>query len=178
MQFSVGNDHISFPDEIEYYNVIWSRLCRSRNEYIELFIKNCDNLGSAQNLVSSGNELGLKYLDSVFVSFDDIFIKTGMYDFNARYLRQHYLYSHIIKEYCDTIEEIKNALDAINQKRDSVYRARDISKNTRPRVVGGGFGVANAVKGILIAESINLAVGAIHGGFNFICIGLSRRRSL
>lgn len=54
-----------------------------------------------------------------------------------------------------------------NQKEEEKqYRA--YKKEARTRLVGGGFGVSGAIKGMAVAGSVNLATGIVHSIFNSI----------
>lgn len=71
-----------------------------------------------------------------------------------------------INRYCRHLGPVLDAVigqyDKIiaNQKGKSEYRQR--RKASRGRVIGGGFGVSGAVKGMATAGAMNMATGAVH----------------
>ena len=84
-----------------------------------------------------------------------------------------YLYNFLNDERCfDPLEEeCDDFLRAVSQLDGAVeenVRMRERRKDSRARVVGGGFGLEGAVKGMLTAEGMNLAIGAGHSLVNAI----------
>lgn len=56
------------------------------------------------------------------------------------------------------------------EQRDAYRTAR---RQNRGRIIGGGFGLEGAVKGMATAGAANLAIGAAHGAFNLVAKGFS-----
>ncbi|OUN08455.1 hypothetical protein B5G42_14540 [Flavonifractor sp. An91] len=71
-----------------------------------------------------------------------------------------------ISEYCDNlgavVEEITEEYHKILAHQQEMTEYRQMRKASRGRVVGGGFGLSGAVKGMATAGAINMATGALH----------------
>ena len=74
----------------------------------------------------------------------------------------------IIDESCDALDEVAEAYNGIiaQQEAEEEYRAE--RKASRGRVVGGGFGVGGALKGMATAGAMNAISGAGHSLVNAI----------
>ncbi|MGN1251169.1 MAG: hypothetical protein ACI4XW_13925 [Candidatus Spyradocola sp.] len=66
-----------------------------------------------------------------------------------------------LSELVDWIEEFQMA----NEKKEQYRQQR---KANRGRVIGGGFGLSGAIKGILTAKAINAATGAAYSVYNMV----------
>ena len=55
---------------------------------------------------------------------------------------------------------------AISDKAQAERQEREMQKEDRPRVIGGGFGLSGAAKGMLEAGAINMMTGAAYSLFN------------
>lgn len=58
--------------------------------------------------------------------------------------------------------EIKLQLTQLQQDRDNAIRNNELKKQNRGRLVGGGFGIRGAAKGILTASAVNAVTGSIY----------------
>lgn len=73
---------------------------------------------------------------------------------------------------CQTIDKIIRSLQGkhsdFERQRYQAEQYRDARKDSRFRVVGGGFGIGGAVQGMATAGAINLVTGMAHSVFNGI----------
>ncbi len=79
----------------------------------------------------------------------------------------------IFKDFCSYTRKVDNVLDEVTSKicsiterydKEKEYRA--LRKANRGKVVGGGFGLKGAVKGMATAGTVNMATGAVHSVVN------------
>lgn len=68
----------------------------------------------------------------------------------------------ITSEFKQFHENASNILSEINNNLNAQYEYRSAKKQNRSRLIGGGFGISGAVKGIIAAESINAISGLAH----------------
>ena len=54
----------------------------------------------------------------------------------------------------------------LNHEKQAAERYREMRKESRGRLIGGGFGIVGALKGIVMAEAFNLVTGAAHSLYN------------
>lgn len=58
------------------------------------------------------------------------------------------------------------AYKRLNHEQQAAERYRDMRKESRGRLIGGGFSISGALKGIAIAETFNILTGAAHSLYN------------
>lgn len=77
-----------------------------------------------------------------------------------------------LQKYCFQSEivamGIKEQYNAILGRQEGMRQYRQVRKDSRGRVIGGGFGVSGAVKGMATAGAINMTTGALHSIGNAI----------
>ncbi|MCH3950913.1 MAG: hypothetical protein LKE33_08310 [Acidaminococcus sp.] len=95
-------------------------------------------------------------------------IEKKIYDYDKSALYNKLLEAHIFDQIDEDCEELFNIYDKIEASIDENERAREMRKETRSRVSGGGFGLTGAIKGMLLAEGMNLATGLAHDFINFV----------
>jgi uncharacterized OB-fold protein len=65
-------------------------------------------------------------------------------------------------EWEETLESMINQISDIESDKAAAIEYRKMRKASRSRIVGGGFGLGGAIKGMAAAGSINMATGAAH----------------
>ena len=138
---------------------------RAQEHYVELYLAENKNLN---DVFKKGKEQGDKVIVAALTFWAELLIESGYYDINASELISLYnktnAYSNWERAY-DKIAEKYIALELSKEQQEAYRKAR---KNSRGRLVGGGFGVAGAAKGIATAGVFNLATGAVHGTVNMV----------
>lgn len=71
-------------------------------------------------------------------------------------------------EFEGVLNEYKEKYQEIIEAKESQKEYRDARKNGRGKLIGGGFGVGGAVKGIAMAGTVNAATGMLHSISNAI----------
>ena len=75
-------------------------------------------------------------------------------------------------EYCcntfQVLQEIQAQYQQILNEQESMREYREVRKDNRGRIIGGGFGLRGAAKGIITAGAINATTGALHSLGNAI----------
>lgn len=92
-------------------------------------------------------------------------VDNGIYDFSDKDLLSQMSQFNTISE---GMEDLLEPFDEIIQANSSAQQYRELRKESRSRVVGGGFGFEGAVKGMAAAGAMNAAAGIGHSIFNSI----------
>jgi hypothetical protein len=164
--YKLFNQSVSFPDSAERFfdmqHRVWGALTSASTAFNEWY-KNCgDILTVLKGYEKKSTELVIKYANKPL--FDEL-PTHGIYDISE---------DSYDKE-CLDFSNSSDAYDAVADKYDEIiaeqaaeeeYRAE--RKANRGRVVGGGFGVGGALKGMATAGAMNAIAGAGHGIVNAI----------
>lgn len=168
-EFKVGNQILKVSDELEEYNKLHHRFVLSAEGAKKLFRTYYEEFNSSlddvRNKVKSE---AMESLHDVIVDNISMLLNQDIYDVDQYIFIDEYCDS---KEYlpifdaCDVVINKCNQID-INLERKKVER--EYNKETRGRVMGGGFGFAGAIKGMATAEAMNFATGVAYSGANMI----------
>lgn len=80
-----------------------------------------------------------------------------------RFLQQMFSWG---KEFDGAISKLADQFFALTNEKQMAEDYREYRKDSRARIVGGGFGLGNAIEGMAVAGSINLVTGLAHSVFN------------
>ena len=173
--FPLANQQISVSDSRYNYLTLrnnYIQIARqAESEYEELFQSKYRDM---KHLVEEGLSDGYQLIFEKIAIASDQLVKMGDYTstpesfFNDHFLdrtRWEEKFGRVLDKYMD-IE-----LDAENLK-----QYRQARKDSRGLIVGGGFGIEGAAKGMAIAGAANLATGALHGIFNSIGNAISNAK--
>jgi len=92
----------------------------------------------------------------------------GRYDVDKRYIVETYCSSGADTYWKETVQTLEADYHKIQDGADREKMEREIRKESRSRMVGGGFGLSGALKGMIEAGAINATTGAAHSLFNAI----------
>lgn len=93
--------------------------------------------------------------------------KNGVYNIDRRMLMNDYLID-CLDEYFEALDQMMDKLDQITQTQNREKEYRRMRKASRGRMVGGGFGLSGALKGMAEAGMINATTGMAHSMFNMV----------
>lgn len=85
----------------------------------------------------------------------------GVYSIDEDIFVRKYL-SGFDEEFYDTLDKMMDRIDEIDGQLASEKRYRELRKASRGRVVGGGFGLGGALKGMATAGVMNATTGMAH----------------
>lgn len=153
---------------------------RLRNELIgtgdmaaEDFLGAFANLSGAHDAAAQGYEIGADIILRYARLGVDSLIKDGFYDVTL----EHF-YANYLSRYCswdDAFAQWEAAYNEIIEAGEDMARYRQQRRDNRSRLVGGGFSILGAAKGIALAGAANMASGIAHGLVN--TVGNARTRS-
>lgn len=157
---------VTFANELIEYNkyyVEYKELANKlTNQFVNHYKKECKSL---DDVVEKGIDIATSYLLQALEStVHNTIKKYKIYELNLEdFVNQFYEPYMNFEEYTNIITdqyaEIVFAKEALEEYRKS-------RKNNRARIVGGGFGVKGAVKGMALAGTANMVSGAAHSIFN------------
>ncbi|MCM1266826.1 MAG: hypothetical protein NC302_02895 [Bacteroidales bacterium] len=128
-----------------------------------------DEYGTFTNLVNRIETDCSRILSGFASTFVEKVIDAGFYDLSADIFWEEYV-ARITRQletvsFCDSM--IEKYIELEREKED-VKRYREYRKDTRGRIVGGGFGLGGAIGGIAMAETANMLSGLGHSVANAI----------
>ncbi|MCD8215924.1 MAG: zinc-ribbon domain-containing protein [Clostridiales bacterium] len=85
----------------------------------------------------------------------------GVYSINEKIFFDKYLCEFDV-EFCKVISEMSVRIDEIDEQLAADKYSRKVRKATRNKIIGGGFGISGALKGMATAGAINAAGGMYH----------------
>lgn len=169
-EFVICGRKLSFPDGFAFYGEIRKQIDLEARKADNDLLKAYDRWGDIETVVKYMDGWFLDYYSKTFMSCKGIALSYGIYDYGEAYLQglTNYERDQIIKPYLDASSSIRGELSEINNYQNSEEQRREYRKNSRTRLVGGGFGVGGAAKGMAIAGAVNLGTGLAHGAFNMV----------
>ena len=175
-QFLINGVKFNFSDEsdvffyyVKYFRVI-ALVSAHRLEVEYRKLKSFDKV--YEQIDSIGSSLIRNAINRAI----DISIDKGVYDMDEEtFIALDYDNSCIQPwvECVDFIDELNSRLEASYLSEEERRRIR---KESRGRIIGGGFGISGAAKGIITAGAINAATGIAHSIFNSIGNALDRSK--
>lgn len=166
-QFVLGDNTIIFEGDIEEYNNVYSRFLKEQSYYGECFFRYLVNVSTADELEKTVLDTALKYFAQLYHSFEDLYLNKGYIDFSADYLTSNDdLFHEVINPFMEPYFEFVSGIHEIKVYGKKEAINRQLSKLNRAQVVGGGFGLSGAAKGIITASAINTVTGLAYDGLN------------
>lgn len=169
-KFTVGNYELTFSDKYQTYSEIKYMLNAIVKEETKKLSLRYDYWENIENVVSNFENYSVGQILESFLKFKPMALQLGLYDFNEEMLTNHLSWRNgtVTNTLVSAFNDVQTTLDNIDLQETSEKNAREYRKETRLKVVGGGFGIAGAAKGMAIAGAANLATGAVHSTFNMI----------
>lgn len=140
------------------YRKVFQRL---NNEFLSLY-NSADR--TKEGYWDTANEKVLRLLDTIYKAITATLEKRGASKEDILTIN----YMDVFKYWIPVFEDIDYQYNVICYGTEAAEYYRKIRKETRGRLVGGGFGLGGAVKGIATAGAINMMTGAAHSAFNFV----------
>lgn len=166
--YEIGGYTLNFTDDYYEYGKIKTLLTKQADIALDFYNDLYDKYGNVERLLDNGEEEISRIVLVVFNGFKQIALQRGIYDFSEKKLFNSYEYEKIIKPISESIHDIRVQLAIINSDEENAKKERELRKATRARVVGGGFGLTGALKGMAMAGAINMGTGLLHGSVNTV----------
>lgn len=124
-----------------------------------------DPCKSIVDFVQTGFERGLDLIKPVLQSTINFLVGRGEYGLDAKSFVLRY---KVLEGWFELKANCQELLDEADSSVEAARDMRQLRKDSRGRVVGGGFGLQGAINGMVTAGMMNAASGALHSGANFI----------
>lgn len=99
----------------------------------------------------------------------DILNAQGVYSLDEKSFYDKYVgKSHSAEHMFEVVRAMQKAVEAVDIRQEEEEMYRQARKESRGRVVGGGFGLGGAIKGMAQAGMMNAASGIAHSAFNAV----------
>ncbi|MDL2297847.1 hypothetical protein LJC40_01690 [Synergistaceae bacterium OttesenSCG-928-D05] len=171
--FHVYGQKVEINDRYVLYNEIRRKYAQLAKEAAEKFMEAYDDYGDIETFAKDGYGDGTKIIIGVAEAnvINPLVQEHGVLHIDIDLFIRTYYHSHFVWEtYSDKIID-KYMEIKLDQEQLDEYRTQ--RRESRGRVIGGGFGVGGAVQGMMTAGAVNMAAGAVHGAFNLIGKGFS-----
>ncbi len=167
-KFMIGNQEIQFSEDYAEYGAVRKRLGEISKIMEEDFTKKYKEYGDIEKVAENIGDDGLAMIGAAFNTFKGMAMNHEVYDFSVDMLFQHPGYERVAAPFANAHDFIMGKLEEIDSHENSEKARRQYRKETRSRIVGGGFGLGGAAKGIATAGAINIGTGILHSSFNMI----------
>ena len=166
-EFILAGKPIIFEGNVEEYNNLYWHFQKQQNYYVDSFLSFLQKSNNVDELSQSVLDRAVNYFSLFYKSFSEFYIAQGFIDFSPEYLTgDEDLMFAVMNPFMEAYYKLNQSLGLISDFDKKAAFNRDLNKALRGRVVGGGFGISGAAKGMLQAGAINIASGLAYDGLN------------
>ena len=164
-EYNILNQKITFSESAERYIALNFSEVKDYMVAAEHFDKFYYNCGNIENVLSRyGDETEEILLPIIKRHFDSL-LELEIYDVGS----EEYINGIPHTENADNAyDEILYKFSTIEGNQEAAANMRAARKASRGRVVGGGFGVGGALKGMATAGAMNIGTGLAHSAVNVV----------
>lgn len=166
--FHIGNNICSFSNDYPKYANLRKILASESNYAESCFRKQYEEWETIRKVLENYEQYSYELLLHSFNACKAYVIENGIYDFNEDLLLNSSSLCEIIMPISKVFQSVNSKLESIDQEQANEENRREARKNSRPQIVGGGFGLSSALKGMVIAGAINMTTGMVHSAFNIV----------
>ena len=145
LQLNISAAQARFIEINKYFNSKADDAVQVFSQEYPKAIKNLDNA------IQKTYDLGLEIIQVQIEIICEQLISMGAYALNRERFINKYIAGNNLFEWGQLLEQISNRFDQFDIQAETQKAKRDIRKQSRGRLVGGGFGISGAAKGIAIA---------------------------
>lgn len=167
--YDISGNMVTISNDMENERYLLS----TTDEYIESVNETFDEWyaaqGSCYGIVEETDNLYNGSIEPLINKGIDILNAQGVYSldedsFYDKYVKKFHLTEHVF----EVVRSMQKAVEAVNIRQEEEEMYRQVRKESRGRVVGGGFGLGGAIKGMAQAGMMNAASGIAHSAFNAV----------
>lgn len=166
--FKIGTELLKYGKEVNVIHALRVQAFEASIKAGELYTAKLEEYGGVVGFVrEDGEAYGIYMVKELLKALVDGLIKEGYYSLNYQTIlnKNRDLLFHDWEMLCREIKEQNKEIDDWVR---SEKERREFRKETRGRLVGGGFGLKGAAVGIAKAGAVNLTTGAAHSLFNMV----------
>lgn len=167
ISFALGNYRLTFDDSIKEYMEISKEMDEFSRPLITELKNSYKKLENIESVHNQFLNIGEAALEKVAEQAIKICSRYGIYGINAeRILNANDFQSSAMDTWLQCFSTVDNVYIQIESKAAAEKGERELRKEMRMRLVGGGFGLTGAAKGMLQAGAINMLTGAAYDFVN------------
>lgn len=166
--FNFYGGTITYKGDTDTYLQIYNTLIDEAGKAKSKYRKAYKDWGDVETFLDYGYGYGISLMEDIFKKFADVFMAHRYYNFSEDLFTKHRLYHEVTNEFVSAYFDVERRYEEIENVKRADEARREYRKNTRSRVIGGGFGIKGAVKGMAMAGAINMGTGLAHSTYNMI----------
>lgn len=167
--FNLLGKRIEFSDETMNFAKCYGHYRDMQKGADQLLCSIYDAYGTFTNLVNQAETDCLRIIYGFADTFVNKVIDAGFYDLSTeRFLEEYVARMTRRLETVSVCDAIVDKYVEIEQEKEEVKRYRELRKEARGRMIGGGFGLDGAVAGMAMAGTLNAISGLGHSAVNAI----------
>lgn len=167
IKYSILGNLVTIPVEVQNERYITKKLSslisKVRNDYEVNYSKQSD----CDAVLRNASDMAFNSLYPVIEGCVSVLNEQGIYTMDPATFIEKYCTGFLI-EYTDVLDAVESQIRGIESQQEKEKRYRELRKDSRGRVVGGGFGLGGALKGMATAGAINATTGMVHSLGNAI----------
>jgi hypothetical protein len=164
MNFRIANQEIQINEAYTAYNELRLNFTELAMKAERKFSNWYENITDCAKFSEIGFDYGKSLIIKATKNGVDYLIQNGMYDMTTELFLNEYLIPYI--SWATTFEEWDSLYNEIIREHENREEYRRQRAEHRSRIIGGGFGISGAAKGILTAAVANVGLGIAHKTFN------------
>lgn len=166
-KYNISGCEIEIPESVENYIRFMKEMKPYRKNIKENFNRWYTSQGNCQNVNNNISSIWATILDPIINKGIDLLNGLGVYDIDYEMFVNRYL-GNSLNCFLDALDDMMCEIEDISQTQSEAREYRQLRKANRSRMIGGGFGLGGAVKGMVQAGAINATTGALHSVGNAI----------
>lgn len=140
------------------------------SEFREEFENSFSNMEDALKGVG---ELSSKYVEKEVQYCVDLLTGMGLYEYDEASVMEKIQEFPVFEQWSETFNNLTNEYAKITTEADLEKEYRKLRKASRGRMIGGGFGIGGAIKGMAVAGVVNATTGVLASVGNSIQNGFT-----
>lgn len=165
--FVIAGKKIVIPVSVQNERYLIQKIDPWINKVGSEFDREYSKFSDCKGVIKNSSEIAINSLQGVLHQCILVLNEQGIYSLNENSFYDRYC-RDCLDEYLDVVDEIDYQLSMIENKQESEREYRSARKANRGRVVGGGFGLGGALKGMATAGALNAVTGMAHSVGNAI----------
>lgn len=174
MKFSICGYSEEVSDDELYGHRVLTLFEQRAKKASSAYLNKYNNYKSWGSFVTAAPKDGYELIGAELEFAVTILVQEGQYAISSDTLYHKYG-DLVLRPWDELIDGIVDLLEKANDMADQAKYARELRKASRGQVVGGGFGISGALKGMAFAGAANLATGSVHSMVNAIGNAQTRR---
>lgn len=165
MKLEILGESLDFPEESVRYLEVRKAFIQLADKQQSSFVEHFDSkYNSLDDLVESGFEEGISFIAPAIELTLRHLTQYEIYDFDEKVIAKSLFQE--CKSYEVAVERLHESYQKIVLSEAELDEYRTRRREGRGQIIGGGFGVGGAIKGMVMAGAANAAIGAVHMAFN------------